>query len=98
MSQGGHLKACEPSGFFIFGNISSELSYINDYFQISTPLVDERSATYLNTMNFFFIYNNFFYRDFGNKTRTIRKTNICKRPVHFRIFGHICFFQISKHL
>ena len=32
MSQGGHLKACEPSGFFIFGNISSELSYINDYF------------------------------------------------------------------
>ena len=48
MSQGGHLKACEPSGFFIFGNISSELSYINDYFQISTPLIDERSAIYLS--------------------------------------------------
>ena len=44
-------------------------------FLVSSP------AIYLNTMKFFLIYNNFFYRDFQNKTWKIRKINICKRRI-----------------
>ena len=29
-------------------------------------------------MKFFLIYNNFFYRDFGNKTRKLGKINSCE--------------------
>ena len=41
-------------------------------------------------MKFFLIYNNFFYRDFENKTRKIQKISICKRRVLY-IFAYRFF-------
>ena len=48
-------------------------------------------------MNLFLIYNNFFYKDFENKTRKIRKINICERRVLYisYIFAYLLLLAVK---
>ena len=77
----------------LYGTISSQISYMNDYSHIPIFFIDEHCSRlihiYLNTAKFFFMYNTFFYRDFENKTTKIRKINICKRRILHTIL-HVC--------
>ena len=47
-------------------------------------------------MKFFLIYNDFLYRDFENKTRKIRKINICElRALYFSYVSYNLVFSVQ---